>query len=159
MPRSEDLLQGDLPNLWAPLLVYFTLLMPAYVSAEAALTYLGVGIKNPTPTLGNILAARRVAYSESYFFFFFVPSAMIAAIVISFQPARRRQARRARSEGRPLVQKPAHTISESDGSAVSTARHPSEGEKQMGTTRKRLVAAAASLVVAAARRGCPEVTR
>ena len=44
-----------LPNLWAPLLVYFTLLMPAYVSAEAALSYLGVGIKNPTPTLGNVL--------------------------------------------------------------------------------------------------------
>ena len=39
-----------LPNLWAPLLVYFTLLMPAYVSAEAALSFLGVGIKNPTPT-------------------------------------------------------------------------------------------------------------
>ncbi len=37
-----------LPNLWAPLLVYFTLLMPAYVSAEAALSYLGVGGLTPT---------------------------------------------------------------------------------------------------------------
>ena len=27
-----------LPNLWAPLLVYFTLMMPAYISAEAALS-------------------------------------------------------------------------------------------------------------------------
>ena len=32
-----------LPNLWAPLLVYFTLMMPAFVSAEAALSFLGVG--------------------------------------------------------------------------------------------------------------------
>jgi peptide/nickel transport system permease protein len=72
-----------LPNLWAPLLVYFTLLMPAYVSAEAALSYLGVGIKNPTPTLGNVLGgALEFAYTD--FFFFFIPAAMIAAIVISF---------------------------------------------------------------------------
>ena len=72
-----------LPNLWAPLLVYFTLLMPAYVSAEAALSYLGVGIKNPTPTLGNVLnGALEYAYSD--FFFFFVPAAIIATIVISF---------------------------------------------------------------------------
>ena len=72
-----------LPNLWAPLLVYFTLLMPAYVSAEAALSYLGVGIKNPTPTLGNVLSGA-LEYVYSDFVFFFVPAAIIAAIVISF---------------------------------------------------------------------------
>lgn len=72
-----------LPNLWAPLLVYFTLLMPAYVSAEAALSFLGVGIKNPTPTLGNVLNSA-VSYAEGDFFFFFAPAAIIAAIVIAF---------------------------------------------------------------------------
>ena len=44
-----------LPNLWAPILVSFTLILPAFVSAEAALSYLGVSIQPPTPTLGNIL--------------------------------------------------------------------------------------------------------
>ena len=44
-----------LPNLWAPVLVTFTLYMPAFVSAEAALAYLGVSIRPPTPTLGNVL--------------------------------------------------------------------------------------------------------
>jgi peptide/nickel transport system permease protein len=72
-----------LPNLWAPLLVYFTLLMPAYVSAEAALAFLGVGIKNPTPTLGNVLNSA-VQYAVGDFFFFFAPAAIIAAIVIAF---------------------------------------------------------------------------
>jgi peptide/nickel transport system permease protein len=72
-----------LPNLWAPLLVYFTLLVPAYVSAEAALSFLGVGIKNPTPTLGNVLNSA-VQYAQGDFFFFFTPAAIIAAIVISF---------------------------------------------------------------------------
>ncbi len=72
-----------LPNLWAPILVYFTLLMPAYVSAEAALKFLGVGINNPTPTLGNVLQGA-LGYSQTDFVFFFVPAAIIASIVISF---------------------------------------------------------------------------
>lgn len=72
-----------LPNLWAPLLVYFTLLLPAYVSAEAALSYLGVGIKAPTPTLGNILKSAS-QYIEAAPVFFFAPAIIIAALVISF---------------------------------------------------------------------------
>ncbi|MCY7402026.1 MAG: ABC transporter permease [Nocardioides sp.] len=72
-----------LPNLWAPLLVYFTLLMPAYVSAEAALSFLGVGIKTPTPTLGNVLNGA-LGYAYTDLVFFFVPAIVIAAIVISF---------------------------------------------------------------------------
>ena len=38
-----------LPNLWAPILVYTTLILPTNVSAEAALSFLGVGVKAPTP--------------------------------------------------------------------------------------------------------------
>jgi peptide/nickel transport system permease protein len=72
-----------LPNLWAPLLVYFTLTMPAYVSAEAALSYLGVGVKPPTPTLGNVLTDS-ISYSTADFTFFFFPALLIAIIVVSF---------------------------------------------------------------------------
>lgn len=72
-----------LPNLWAPLLVYFTLLLPAYVSAEAALSYLGVGIKNPTPTLGNVLF-RAINFPDTDPLFFWIPAVMIASLVISF---------------------------------------------------------------------------
>ncbi|MEU7140401.1 ABC transporter permease [Nocardia sp. NPDC046473] len=41
-----------LPNLWTPILVLATLDLPAYVTAEAALSFLGVGIKDPTPDWG-----------------------------------------------------------------------------------------------------------
>ncbi|RJO73741.1 ABC transporter permease [Nocardia panacis] len=41
-----------LPNLWAPILVLATLDLPAYVTAEAALSFLGVGIAQPTPDWG-----------------------------------------------------------------------------------------------------------
>jgi peptide/nickel transport system permease protein len=72
-----------LPNLWAPLLVTFTLTMPIYVSAEAALSYLNIGIKPPTPTLGNVLKGS-INYSSADFFFFFTPAFLIMIIVVSF---------------------------------------------------------------------------
>ncbi|MDT0201467.1 ABC transporter permease [Nocardioides sp. AE5] len=72
-----------LPNLWAPILVTFTLMMPAFVSAEAALSYLGVGITPPTPTLGNLLTDS-LRYADSVYVYFFVPAVLIALIVISF---------------------------------------------------------------------------
>jgi peptide/nickel transport system permease protein len=72
-----------LPNLWAPVLVQFTLIMPAYVSAEAALGYLGVGIHPPTPTLGNILQDS-VNFSGSDFAYFLYPAILLATIVVTF---------------------------------------------------------------------------
>lgn len=72
-----------LPNLWAPILITFTLYMPVFVSAEAALSFLGVGIKPPTPTLGNVLADS-LDYAQADFVYFFAPAALIAIIVVSF---------------------------------------------------------------------------
>lgn len=72
-----------LPNIWAPVLVSFTLTMPAYVSAEAALSYLGVGIHPPTPTLGNVLKDSS-NYAVADFVYFLFPALLIAIIVVSF---------------------------------------------------------------------------
>lgn len=72
-----------LPNLWAPLLVYSTLLFPVFVSAEAALGFLGVGIKAPTPTLGNIINDA-VGYSQTNALYFFAPVLSVALLVLSF---------------------------------------------------------------------------
>ncbi len=72
-----------LPNLWAPILIMFSLYMPIFVSAEAALSFLGVGIKPPTPTLGNVLADS-LDYAQADFVYFFAPAALIAIIVVSF---------------------------------------------------------------------------
>jgi peptide/nickel transport system permease protein len=72
-----------LPNIWAPVLVSFTLTMPAYISAEAALSFLGVGIHPPTPTLGNVLFDS-LNYRSADFIYFFFPALLIAVIVVSF---------------------------------------------------------------------------
>jgi peptide/nickel transport system permease protein/oligopeptide transport system permease protein len=45
-----------LPNLIAPILVYATLLIPTNVLFEAGLSYLGVGVRPPTPSWGDMLS-------------------------------------------------------------------------------------------------------
>jgi peptide/nickel transport system permease protein len=50
------LLTEMLPNLAAPILVYSTLLIPTNILFEAALSFLGVGVRAPTPTWGGMLS-------------------------------------------------------------------------------------------------------
>src|SRR6185436_2600622 len=45
-----------LPHLVAPIVVYSTLIVAALVLNEAALSFLGVGIRPPTPSWGNLLS-------------------------------------------------------------------------------------------------------
>jgi ABC-type dipeptide/oligopeptide/nickel transport system permease subunit len=55
--RSPRILFTELlPNLVAPILVYSTLLIPTNILFEAALSFLGVGVRPPTPTWGGMLS-------------------------------------------------------------------------------------------------------
>jgi len=72
-----------LPNLWAPILIYFTLNLPTNISAEAALSFLGVGIQAPTPTLGNVLNDS-VSYFDADPTFTIIPALFIFTLVLSF---------------------------------------------------------------------------
>jgi peptide/nickel transport system permease protein len=45
-----------LPNLLAPLIVYASLLIPTNILLEAALSYLGVGIRPPTASWGQMIS-------------------------------------------------------------------------------------------------------
>lgn len=45
-----------LPNLWAPILVVFSLNVPSLITAEAALSFLGIGVREPTPDLGRLIS-------------------------------------------------------------------------------------------------------
>jgi peptide/nickel transport system permease protein len=72
-----------LPNLWAPILVYTTILMPALIGAEATLAYLGISVLPPTPTWGSMLE-ESVGYFTVDPFYFFVPLTMLLAAVLSF---------------------------------------------------------------------------
>ncbi len=52
-----------LPHLIAPIIVYSTLIVASYVLAEAGLSFLGLGIKLPTASWGNLLAAAPEYYT------------------------------------------------------------------------------------------------
>jgi len=52
---SRIILRELMPNLLAPILVYATLLIPANILFEAGLSFLGVGVKDPTPSWGAMI--------------------------------------------------------------------------------------------------------
>ncbi len=72
-----------LPNLVAPILVYSTLLIPTNILFEAALSYLGVGVRPPTATWGGMLADS-VQYYQVDFWFMFFPGLAIFITVLAF---------------------------------------------------------------------------
>lgn len=72
-----------LPNLWAPILVYASLTLPTYIGAEAALSFLGVGILPPEPSFGAILA-ESVNYFKLVPTYLFIPGGILAIIVVTF---------------------------------------------------------------------------
>jgi peptide/nickel transport system permease protein len=52
-----------LPHLVAPIIVYSTLIVASYVLAEAGLSFLGLGIKPPTASWGNLLSTAPEYYT------------------------------------------------------------------------------------------------
>ena len=53
-----------MPHLVAPIIVYSTLVVAGYILAEAALSFLGVGIKLPTASWGNLLSTAPEFYTS-----------------------------------------------------------------------------------------------
>jgi peptide/nickel transport system permease protein len=73
---------GDiLPNLVAPIIVYATLLIPTNILAEASLSYLGLGVKPPTATWGQMLSESRELYSIAWWFFLFPGLALLITVL------------------------------------------------------------------------------
>ncbi|MFE6824392.1 ABC transporter permease [Streptomyces sp. NPDC057690] len=54
-----------LPGLAAPVITYAALLVPQNITVEAALSFLGVGVKPPTPSWGQMLTAADVWYQAA----------------------------------------------------------------------------------------------
>jgi peptide/nickel transport system permease protein len=72
-----------LPNLVAPILVYTTLLIPTNILFEAALSFLGVGVRPPTPTWGGMLSDATHWYQIDPYFMLF-PGLAIFTTVLAF---------------------------------------------------------------------------
>jgi peptide/nickel transport system permease protein len=72
-----------LPNLFAPILVYATLLIPTNILFEAALSYLGVGVQPPTPSWGQMLSDAVPLYQADPMYLI-VPGMAIFITVMAF---------------------------------------------------------------------------
>jgi ABC-type dipeptide/oligopeptide/nickel transport system permease subunit len=66
-----------LPNLLAPVLVLGTLLVPSAIVFEATLSFLGLGIQEPTPSWGNILAEAANFYQQAWWYVVFPAVALL----------------------------------------------------------------------------------
>jgi peptide/nickel transport system permease protein len=76
------LVREMLPNLIAPILIYATLLIPTNILFEAALSFLGVGIRPPTATWGGMLSEAVRYYTLPHFMFW--PGMAIFITVLAF---------------------------------------------------------------------------
>jgi len=72
-----------LPNLWAPILVVFSLSVPALITAEAALSFLNIGVVEPTPDLGRMIFDS-VGFAPSDPWFTLFPGLTIFLLVLAF---------------------------------------------------------------------------
>lgn len=82
--KRQRILFGEiLPNLWAPILVYATLTLPAYIGLEAALSFLGVGVQAPETTFGKMLA-ESAAFFKTVPTYLIFPGATLVVLVVAF---------------------------------------------------------------------------
>jgi peptide/nickel transport system permease protein len=72
-----------LPNIWAPILVSFSLAVPAYVTGEAALSFLGIGLPESVPSFGRMIY-RSIDYLQTDPAYVFFPGITIFALVLAF---------------------------------------------------------------------------
>jgi oligopeptide transport system permease protein len=72
-----------LPNCLAPVLVYSTILLGAFIGAEATLSYLGIGLKPPVQSWGIMIAESQNYLRVSPQLLLF-PAAFLVVAVLSF---------------------------------------------------------------------------
>ncbi|MFG3283138.1 ABC transporter permease [Streptomyces sp. NPDC048111] len=77
------MLRHILPNAVAPVIVVATIALGGYIGAEATLSYLGIGLQDPTISWGiDISSAKNVIRTAPHALFF--PAAMLSLTVLAF---------------------------------------------------------------------------
>ena len=72
-----------MPNALAPMIIAITLAVPTAIFAEAGLSFLGIGINEPTPSLGKMVADS-APYIRVYWHLGFFPTLAIALAMLGF---------------------------------------------------------------------------
>ena len=72
-----------LPNLWAPILVTYSLGVPLTITAEGALSFLNIGVTEPTPDLGRLVFNSQ-SWLHADLAYLLIPGLTIFFIVLAF---------------------------------------------------------------------------
>lgn len=83
VPTRRIITRHVLPNVFQPVIVLVAVGIGTAILAEAALSFLGVGIKAPDPSLGLMIAESRAVFAESPHLLFF-PAVGIVLTVLGF---------------------------------------------------------------------------
>jgi peptide/nickel transport system permease protein len=70
-----------LPNLAAPIIVYASLLIPTNILLEAALSFLGVGIRPPTASWGQMIANATPIFNTAWWYMLFPGIALLLTVL------------------------------------------------------------------------------
>jgi oligopeptide transport system permease protein len=73
-----------LPNALTPLLVSFTFAVPLAIFSEAALSFLGLGINEPTPSWGRMVGSGVGTSIQVYYHLALFPTILVGATMLAF---------------------------------------------------------------------------
>lgn len=73
-----------LPNALSPLLIAFTLAVPLAIFAEAGLSFLGLGITEPTPSWGKMVGSGIGSSIRVYYHLALFPTILVALTMLGF---------------------------------------------------------------------------
>jgi peptide/nickel transport system permease protein len=70
-----------LPNLVAPIIVYTSLILPTNILYEAALSFLGVGVRPPTASWGQMIAQASPVFDTAWWYMLFPGLALVMTVL------------------------------------------------------------------------------
>jgi peptide/nickel transport system permease protein len=79
--NSRIIFREILPNLTTTIIVYATLLIPSNILFEAALSFLGVGVQEPKPSWGKMIADAVSTFDTAWWFMLFPGIALLATVL------------------------------------------------------------------------------
>jgi ABC-type dipeptide/oligopeptide/nickel transport system permease subunit len=85
VPASRQFFRHVLPNLVGTMVVYATLTVPAAILSESFLSFLGIGVREPMPSWGNLASTGlgEVNLVNSRWWLLAAPCAMIALTLVA----------------------------------------------------------------------------
>lgn len=83
LPAHLIIFRHLIPNAIAPVLVTAAMMVGGMITAEAGLSFLGIGIRPPTPSWGNMISAGQDALLSAWWIALF-PGLLLSTAVLSF---------------------------------------------------------------------------